>query len=100
MRHWHETYRVPATITLSEGTSIEGEIYPQTLTALHEGRETPVEMLNRPERFFAVSLPSGDATLVCKAQVAVVTSDAALSEIDPQRLAISRSFVLAVLLLT
>ena len=94
MRHWHETYRVPATITLSEGTSIEGEIYPQALTALHEGRETAVEMLNRPERFFAVSLPSGDARLVCKAQVAVVTSDAALSEIDPQRLAISRRFVL------
>ena len=94
MGKWYETYRVPATITLSEGTSIEGDIHLQTLTPIHEGRETPVEMLNRPERFFAVSLPSGDAALVCKAQVAVVTSDAALSEIDPQRLAISRKFIL------
>ena len=94
MSHWHETYRMPATITLSGGASIEGDIHLQTLTAVHEGRETPVEMLNRDERFFAVSLPSGDATLVCKAQVAVVTSDAALSEIDPQRLAISRKFAL------
>ena len=94
MSQWQETYRVPATITLSEGASIEGEIHLQTLTAVHEGRETPVEMLNRPERFFAVSLPSGDATLVCKAQVVVVTSGAELSEIDPQRLAISKEFLL------
>ena len=63
----HETYRVPATITLSEGTLIEGDIHPQPLTVRHEGRETPVDLLNRPERFLAVSLPSGDTTLVCKA---------------------------------
>ena len=92
----HETYRVPATITLSEGTLIEGDIHPQPLTVRHEGRETPVDLLNRPERFLAVSLPSGDTTLVCKAQIAVVTTHAGISEIDPERLAISRQFVLDV----
>ncbi len=87
---------MPATITLSEGTSIEGDIHLQPLTLAHQGRETPVDLLNRPERFLAVSLPSGDATLVCKAQIAVVTTDARLSEIDPERLAISRKFALDV----
>lgn len=51
-----------------------------------------MEMLNRPERFFAVSLPSGGVTLVGKAQAAVVTCDASLWEVDPQRRAISRQF--------
>ena len=94
MSHWNETYRVPATLILSEGTSIEGDIHLQPNTLLHQGREMPVDLLNRPERFLAVSLASGDATLVCKAQVAVLTFDSALSEVDPQRLAISRKFVL------
>ena len=94
MSHWNETYRVPATIILSQGTSVEGNIHLQPLTLLHQGRETPVDLLNREERFLAVSLASGDTTLVCKAQIAVLTSAAALSEIDPQRLAISRKFFL------
>lgn len=92
MGQWNETYRAAASITLQDGTSIEGDIHLQTATAVHEGRELPVEMLNRPERFFAVSLPSGDVTLVCKAQAAVVTCDASQWEIDPQRRAISRQF--------
>ncbi len=83
---------MPASITLNDGTSIEGDIHLQTSNPLHEGGEAPVEMLNRPERFFAVSLPSGGVTLVCKAQVAVVTCDASLWEVDPQRRAISRKF--------
>ena len=87
-----ETYRVPASITLNDGTSIEGDIHLQTSNPLHEGGEAPVEMLNRPERFFAVSLPSGGVTLVGKAQAAVVTCDAPLWEVDPQRRAISRQF--------
>ena len=61
---------------------------------MHEGRETPVDLLNRPERFLAVSLPSGAVALACKAQIAVLTTHAGLSEIDPERLAISRKFVL------
>ena len=94
MSHWNETYRVPATIILSQGTSIEGDIHLQPNTLLHRGREAPVDLLNRKERFLAVSLPSGDATLVCKAQIAVLTCNAALPEMDPQRLAVSRKFVL------
>ena len=88
----HGTYRVPASITLNDGTSIEGDIHLQTSTPLHEGVEAPLEMLNRPERFFAVSLPSGGVTLVGKAQAAVVTCDPSLWEVDPQRRAISRQF--------
>ncbi len=99
MSEWQETYRVLATIALSEGTSIEGDIHLQTGSALHRGRETAIEMLNRPERFFSVTLPSGDVTLVSKAQTAIVTCDAALWEADPERRAISRRFLLDVRLI-
>ena len=92
MNHRQATYRVPASITLIDGTLIEGEIFLQTATALHEGCEAPVEMLNRSERFFPVMTFSGSFTLVGKAQVAVVTCDASLWEVDPQRRAISRKF--------
>ena len=96
MSQRHQTHRVPATITLSEGTSIQGDIHLQPRVMMREGRETPVDLLNRPERFVAVSLPSGDTTLVCKAQIAVLMTDAAASQIDPERLAISRKIVLEV----
>lgn len=100
MTDWQETHRVLATVTLSEGTSIEGDIHLQTGSALHVGGETAVEMLNRPERFFALSCPSGDVTLLCKAQVAVVTCDADLWEPDPERRAISKKFLLDVSLIS
>ncbi len=99
MSHWHETNTVRVRITLSDGTSIEGDIHLQTVTALHEGSETPVEMLNRPERFFAVALPAGDVTLLCKAQTAVVTCDSRLCEADPERRAIARKFRLDIRLI-
>jgi len=91
--------RVAASITLNDGTSIEGDIFLQPASPLHEGGEVPVEMLNRPERFFAILLPSGDFTLVSKTQTAIVTCDASLWEVDPQRRAISREFRLDISLI-
>ncbi len=99
MSEYQETYRVHARVTLSEGPSIEGDIHLQTGSALHLGGETAVEMLNRPERFFAVSFSSGDVALVCKAQVAIVTCDADLWEPDPERRVISKKFLLDVSLI-
>ena len=92
MNQRNVTNRVPARVTLNDGTSVEGEIFLQTATRLHTGSETPVDMLNRPERFFALLLFSGDVKLVGKAQVVVVTCDASLWDVDPQRRAISREF--------
>ena len=37
MSQRHQTHRVPATITLSEGRSIEGDIHLQPLTLMHAG---------------------------------------------------------------
>ena len=92
MNQRNVTYRVPARVTINDGTSMEGEIFLQTVTQHHEGCETPVEMLNRPERFFALLLFSGELKLMGKAQTAVVTCDASLWDVDPQRRAISREF--------
>ena len=40
-----------------EGMSIDGDLHLQPSTALHESRETPLELLNREENFFPLSLP-------------------------------------------
>jgi len=94
MEHWRQTYRVPAKITLTTGVIFEGDLHLQTASAAHFGGERPVEMLNREERFFPVSLESGGIELVGKKQIAVVTCDSSLWEIDSQRRAISKRFLL------
>ena len=96
MSDWQGTDQLPATITLGDGTSIKGDIHLQPSTEMHRGRETPVDLLNRPDRFLVVSLPSGETTLVSKAQIVVVTANAGPLEIDPDRLAISKKFTLDV----
>jgi hypothetical protein len=95
MEHWRQTFRVPAKITLTTGLSVEGEIHLQTASAMHLGGERPVEMMNRDERFFPVSLESGGIELLGKEQVAVVTCDGShWEQIDPDRKAISKRFLL------
>ena len=69
---WATTERLAARVTLAEGMVIHGDLHLQGRVAHREGPETPIEMLNRPEAFFPVSLASGGVVFVSKAQVAVV----------------------------
>lgn len=96
MSQWQETYRVPARVTLSDGETLEGDLHLQTGSALHAGGETALEMLNRPELYFAVSLPGGEVALVAKTQTVVVACKASLWTADPDRIAISKRFELDV----
>ncbi len=70
MNDWASTKRLAARVTLAEGLIIQGEVHLQPQVAWRDGPETPVEMLNRGDAFFAMSLPHGDVVFVAKAQVA------------------------------
>jgi len=96
MTEWLRTQRLHAKVTFAEGFSIEGDLHLQPSSALRHGIETPLEMLNRPEHFFAMTLPSGDATLVSKSQTAVVACSMEVAETDPERQAVARSAELEV----
>lgn len=81
---WAATERVPARVVLAEGMTLEGDLHLQPSTALHDTRETPLEMLNRSEPFFPLSRSGGDLVFLAKAQVvSVAYQGPAVS--DPER---------------
>jgi len=61
---------VPARITLSQGRPQAGTVFLSARVPQHDGPETPLEMLNRPDPFFPFR-PSddGDMLLVAKSQM-------------------------------
>ena len=70
---WLSTERVPVNIDLADGERVRGDLHLQPRVAHRDGAETPLEMLNREEQFFPVSLGNGGGTVfVSKAQVLVV----------------------------
>jgi hypothetical protein len=85
MSDWGLTNRVPAEALLAEGIVLQGELHLLTRPAYPPGPETPLEMLSRPDPFFALTVPAGGVTLVPKAQVAVITCHQQVGLADPDR---------------
>ncbi|HEU5153324.1 MAG TPA: hypothetical protein VFU03_01185 [Gemmatimonadales bacterium] len=81
---WAATERLQVRVVIVEGMSIEGDLHLQPSTALHETRETPLELLNRDERFFPLTVGSGSVVFLAKAQVAVLAYQGPVSQ-DPER---------------
>jgi hypothetical protein len=77
-------------VILAEGTVIDGDLHLQVRVAHHDGPETPEELLNRHEPFFAMSLAHGEVVFVSKAQVAAVSWKAPADDGDPERQSIAR----------
>ena len=73
MSDWGSTNRVPAFVALVEGVAIEGELHLLTRPAYPPGPETPLEMLNRPDAFFALTLAGGGVAFVPKSQVVEIS---------------------------
>jgi hypothetical protein len=66
---------IPATLLQTGGGQREGEVYVMERVPQHAGHETPLDMLNRPEAFFAFR-PKDDAEgvlLVAKARTVTLT---------------------------
>lgn len=100
MTDWATTTRMAARVTLAEGMVIQGELHLQPRVAFHDGAELPVEMLNRPDHFFVMSLPTGEVVFVSKDQVATLAhkeNDSGL-DTDPERQSVARIFAFEVMM--
>jgi hypothetical protein len=53
---WASTHRVPAAITLSGGEVVIGDLHLQSRVPHRDGPESPIELLNRADPFFAVAV--------------------------------------------
>jgi hypothetical protein len=79
---------------------IAGEIHLQPFAELHSGPESPTDMLNREERFFAVSLDSGAPLLLAKAHVVFLKLTAQPLMADPDRASAAKSMEMGIELAT
>jgi hypothetical protein len=100
MSDWGATQRVAAEVVLADGVVLEGDLHLATRTAYPPDTESPLEMLNRAEPFFALTLQHGDVAFVSKAQVAVVSCRDQIPLIDPARASAARLVALEVALAT
>lgn len=73
MGDWSKTHRVAGEAQLVTGASLAGDLHLQPSTQVHQSVETPLEMLNRTEAFFALSLADGTVRLVAKDQTVAVS---------------------------
>ena len=87
MSDWGSTNRLPAHIALVEGEALQGDLHLLTRPAYPQpgGSETPLEMLNRAEPFFALTLSEGGVALVPKSRVLEITCQEDVPPPDPDR---------------
>ena len=82
---------VAAHVLLTEGASRSGEVYVMERVPQHDGPETLLEMLNRPEGFFAFRPDDGpDPLLVSKAHTVSVSTHRQAPIADPARLSAAK----------
>ena len=90
MSEWGITTKVPAEVVLVEGLVLAGDLHLYARPTYPPGPETPLEMLNRADVFFALTLDGG-VTFVPKSQVVVVTCRGQSRTTDPDRLTAARA---------
>lgn len=98
MSDWGLTNRVPAEVALAEGVVLEGDLHLLTRPTYPPGPETPLEMLNRSNAFFALTLTAGGVALVPKAQVVVISCHEGGPLVDPDRVSAAKQLELEVVL--
>jgi hypothetical protein len=96
MSDWGATQRVPARVVLTEGVVLAGELHLLARTTYPSDSESPLEMLNRDDPFFALTLTEGGVAFVSKAQVTVVSCPDVAPLDDPDRASAARLVALAV----
>jgi hypothetical protein len=100
MSDWGSTNRLPAHVSLIEGLVLDGDLHLLTRPAYPQpgGSETPLEMLNRPDAFFALTLREGGVALVPKAQVLDIICLEDVPPPDPDRVTAAKHVELEVVL--
>jgi hypothetical protein len=93
---WGITRRVPAEVVLADDVCVAGELYLLARTTYPPGPETPLELLNRPEAFFALTLADSGVALVSKARVVMVSCRDEVALLDPDRASVAKAAGLTV----
>lgn len=96
MTEWSKTERLSADVLFADGGVLHGDLHLQPASAYHLGAETPLDMLNRPDAFFPVTLPDGGVALVAKSQTAVVVCKRVGESADTERQFIAKTVPLVV----
>ena len=84
---------IPAVLLQTGGGKRAGEVYVMERVPQHAGHETALDMLNRPEGFFAFR-PADDSKsvlLVTKARTVMLTVQRTTTLEDPDRLSAART---------
>ncbi len=97
MSDWGITTKVPAEVVLAEGIVLAGDLHLYARTTYPPGPETPLEMLNREDAFFALTLDGG-VTFIPKTQVIVVSCRDQARLLDPERASAARQIELEVVM--
>lgn len=96
MSDWGATQRVPAKVMLAEGVVLAGDLHLLARATYPTDTESPLEMLNRDDPFFALTQPEGGVAFVSKAQVSVVSCHDQKPLADPDRASAAKLVALAV----
>ncbi|MDQ6635073.1 MAG: hypothetical protein M3Z10_10005 [Gemmatimonadota bacterium] len=67
-----EKFRRRVEVTLGDGRRLDGDVFVQAVARLHEGPEDPLDLLDNDDLFLPLVMPTGEAFLVQKTQIAVV----------------------------
>jgi hypothetical protein len=98
MSDWGATRRISAEVVLADGVVLEGDMHLVASAAYPLSSESLLDMLNRPEPFFALTLGAGEVAFVSKAQVALVSCRDGNPDADPERASVARLVALEVAL--
>jgi hypothetical protein len=87
---WGSIHQEEARVVFADGGAIDGHLHLLARLNYPPGPETPLDMLNRPEAFFALTGGGSAPVLVSKAQAAVVSCRQGTLPADPERLSAAR----------
>ncbi|HET8649186.1 MAG TPA: hypothetical protein VFL95_04040 [Gemmatimonadales bacterium] len=98
MSRWLATARVPAEVIMAEGMRYAGDVHVQNSVPHRHGPETALEMLNRRQAIFPLSLADGGVVFLAKAQVAVLSCDPPEPMFEPERASVATRMHLHVIM--
>jgi hypothetical protein len=67
-----EKVRRRVEVTLGDGRRLDGDVFVQAVARFHDGPEEPLDLLNDDDLFLPLVMPTGEAFLVQKTQIALV----------------------------
>ena len=90
MSEWGGTIRLAVVVRLADGEEVAGELFLQERVPHHSGAETPLDLLEREDRFFPLALADGTVIFIGKSHIGLVRCDPAPPESELDRLGITR----------